>query len=175
MRVTGILVLIVVNAVIGAGPAPLSLAQIYNKSTMVEDDALSTRLLVLHNQERSQAGLSPLKDNPILREAAREHAQDMAAQQQLTHEGSDGSTPSQRVERRGYHYSRFGENVAAGQQSAQEVMQSWLQSSSHRQNILGDFNEMGAARALDAHGLPYWCVVFGSPLQVRSSSTPTHQ
>src|SRR4051812_42879817 len=112
MKTIGILALIVVSGAIGAGSAPLSLAQTHDESTMSEADALSTQLLALHNQERAQAGLSPLTDNSALKEAAREHAQDMAAQQRLTHAGNDGSTPSQRVERRGYRYAHFGENVA---------------------------------------------------------------
>jgi uncharacterized protein YkwD len=82
----------------------------------------------------------------------------------MTHEGSDGSTPAQRVERQGYHYFATGENVALGQASVAEVMDSWMNSPHHRRNILGDFTEIGAALAEDADGRPYWAVDFGRPI-----------
>ena len=43
-------------------------------------------------------------------------------------------------------------------------MTTWLESPSHRENIMGDFTEMGAARAKDETGVNYWCVTFGSPI-----------
>jgi uncharacterized protein YkwD len=116
-----------------------------------------------HNKERARMGLPPLHLDRLLIAAAQEHAQDMAERRTLTHEGADGSTPAQRSERQGYRYKQLGENVAAGQRTVQEVMQNWMQSPPHRQNILGDFSDMGAARAYDTGGATYWCVVFGRP------------
>ena len=43
-------------------------------------------------------------------------------------------------------------------------MATWMESPGHRENILGEFTEMGAARAKDTDGMPYWCVDLGTPM-----------
>jgi uncharacterized protein YkwD len=88
----------------------------------------------------------------------------MAAHRKLDHKGSDGSTVADRVKRAGYVYVRVGENIADGQETVEEVMRSWIKSPGHRENILADFTEMGAAQAEDDKGNPYWCVNFGIPM-----------
>src|SRR4051794_14668685 len=65
-------------------------------------DPLVSELLEAHNRERSKENLPPLTIAPKLVEAARVHARDMAEHGLMSHEGSDGSTPAQRVERQGY-------------------------------------------------------------------------
>jgi uncharacterized protein YkwD len=122
-------------------------------------------LIESHNRERAKEKLPPLRANPLLAAAAREHARDMAEHQKLSHEGSDGSDPAQRVKRHGYRYQEVGENVADGQTSVEEAMRSWMNSPPHRKNILGDFTEIGAAvaQAQDAEKTNYWCVNFGRP------------
>jgi uncharacterized protein YkwD len=124
-------------------------------------DGLIDELVAAHNQERAREDLGPLKPNSKLMEAARLHARDMAEHEKLSHEGSDGSTPAERVKRQGYHYVSTGENVAEGQESVADVMKSWMNSPGHRRNVLGDFNEIGASRAKDAEGRFYWVVDFG--------------
>jgi uncharacterized protein YkwD len=133
-------------------------------SAVAADDAeMAESLIAAHNREREKAGLAPLKSAVKLTAAAQVHAKDMAAHEKMTHEGSDGSTPSERVEKAGYPYQNTGENVAAGQTSVDEVMTSWMNSPGHKANILGDFTEIGVARAFDADDRPYWCVDFGTP------------
>ncbi|HEU5115390.1 MAG TPA: CAP domain-containing protein [Isosphaeraceae bacterium] len=129
------------------------------ESSRVIDD-----LVAAHNRIRTEKKLSPLKPDPDLMKAAQVHARDMADHEKMTHEGSDGSTPAQRVEHQGYHYLSTGENVAAGQESVEEVMDGWMNSEHHRRNILGDYSEMGAARAQDSDGRFYWVVDFGRPI-----------
>ncbi|MBV8610362.1 MAG: CAP domain-containing protein [Singulisphaera sp.] len=123
-------------------------------------------LIQAHNRERAARALPPLAFNAKLEEAARVQARDMAEHVKLSHEGSDGSTPSQRIERQGYHFLRVGENVAEGPKTVEEVMRIWMNSPHHRENILGDFTEIGAAVATSKDGNPYWCVDFGTPLPV---------
>ena len=134
-------------------------------------DPVVAELLEGHNQERAKAGLGPLKLEPKLMEAARAHAKDMAERVEMTHEGSDGSTPQQRVVGAGYHYLLTGENVARGYRAIPEVMQSWMESPPHKKNILGDFTEIGLAKALDKEGKPYWCADFGKPMPKFDPST----
>jgi len=128
-----------------------------------EANAVITELIGALNRERNLAGMSPLKIVPKLTKAARVHVHDMAEHETLSHQGSDGTTPAQRVKQQGYPYQKTGENIARGQSTSEAVMQSWMQSPGHRQNILGDFTEVGAARASSKSGTPYWCVVFASP------------
>lgn len=126
-------------------------------------DPVITELVTLHNQERSQAGLSPLTSNAKLMAAAQRQARYMAEHEETTHQGPRGTTPKQRVVQQDYRALRVAENVASGHQTPQAVLQSWLRSPPHRQNILGQFAEIGAARASSAAGRVYWCVVFGLP------------
>jgi uncharacterized protein YkwD len=118
-------------------------------------------LIAAHNRERAAANLSPLSGNPKLEAAARRHARDMADHDMMSHEGSDGSKPQDRIERAGYHGRKSGENVAEGQRTVAEVMRAWMNSPHHRENILGDFSEIGVAREDSDEGTPYWCVNFG--------------
>lgn len=127
-------------------------------------DRLNEQLLEAHNKARAEAKLPPLAIDPKLTEAARRHAKDMAEHEKMTHEGSDGSHPDERVKRAGYHFVRTGENVAEGQKDVEHVLESWMNSPEHKANILGKFTQMGAARATDESGEPYWCVDFGTPI-----------
>jgi uncharacterized protein YkwD len=127
------------------------------------DDPVSAALIAAHNRERAERKLPPLVPEARLTEAARLHAVDMASHRIMTHDGTDGSTPADRVKRQKYTYLTTGENVARGQRSVDDVMTGWMNSPHHRENILGDFKEIGVARVEDDEGKPYWCVVFGSP------------
>jgi uncharacterized protein YkwD len=127
------------------------------------DDSTAAALVAAHNRERAERKLPPLVAEPRLTEAARVHAEDMAAHKKMAHEGSDGSEPADRVRRQKYVYLTTGENVAAGQDTVAEVMAGWMNSPHHRENILGDYSEIGAARAKAANGMIYWCVEFGRP------------
>lgn len=126
-------------------------------------DPVMQRLVEAHNQLRTQEGLAALKINTRLMDAAQVHAQDMAQHETLSHQGSDGTMPAQRVKRQGYTYQKTAENIAMGQATPEAVMQGWLHSPPHRQNIFSDFTEIGAARVASDNGVPYWCVVFGAP------------
>ena len=121
-------------------------------------------LVVAHNHARNQEKLGPLKLSPKLCESAAIHARDMAKHQKLDHTGSDGSTVADRVKRVGYIYVRVGENIADGQKTVNQVMDTWMKSPGHRANILGDYTELGAARAEDDDGRNYWCVNFAIPM-----------
>jgi uncharacterized protein YkwD len=121
-------------------------------------------LIEAHNKVRSDAKLTPLKANPQLAQAALDHARDMAEHNNLSHEGSDGSTVAKRVKKRGYRYLDIGENIADGQVSVAEVMRTWMNSPPHKENILANFTEIGVAIVPDGAGRKYWCVDLGRPL-----------
>ena len=107
----------------------------------------------------------PLTWNAKLGAAAQEHSDDMARNDFMGHEGSDGSTPDERIERHGYHYRSWGENVAAGQLDTRAVVQRWLESPGHCKNIMNaKITEMGMALTENkgSEYRQYWTVDFGA-------------
>src|SRR4051812_10732675 len=120
-------------------------------------------LLMAHNRERSEAGKPALEFDELLAKAAAIQARDMAAHDKMSHEGSDGSTPADRVQRTGYKFQSTGENVAMGYRDTESLMKGWMESPKHRANILGDFTQIGVAKAEAPDGTPYWAVEFGRP------------
>ncbi len=127
-------------------------------------DPILGQLVEAHNRERAAEGLPPLKLESKLTDAALAHSKDMAGRKLMSHQGSDDSTPEQRVARAGYHYLRTGENVAVGYQDIEQVMKGWMESPGHRKNIMGEFTEIGLARVVGEDDKPYWCADFGTPM-----------
>jgi uncharacterized protein YkwD len=110
------------------------------------------------------AATNPVKLNDKLTRAALAHSQDMAKRGSASHDGSDGSSPGDRATRAGYQWRNVGENVAAGQLTADEVMQGWLSSPHHCANVMApQFTELGLAYAVNPRselGI-YWTQLFG--------------
>ena len=143
---------------------------------------LINQVVELTNAERAKAGLNPLTLNNQLAQAAQGHSDSMAADDFFNHTGADGSDVSDRVEDTGYQYSRTGENIAAGQTTAEQVVQGWMDSPGHRANILNpDFTEIGIGYEFleDDTGSVnynhYWTQVFGTPLGNNNSSGVNNQ
>ncbi|MBM7846401.1 CAP domain-containing protein [Herpetosiphon giganteus] len=102
------------------------------------------QVLTLVNQERAQAGCGALTVDSRLRTAAWLHSQDMAINNFFSHTGSNGSTVPQRITAQGYPWVRWGENIAAGNNSPQAAVNSWMNSPGHRANILNcNFTQTG--------------------------------
>lgn len=108
----------------------------------------------------------PLTFNERLLVAATTQAKDLAKRGVISHQGADGSSPGDRATRSGYAWKNVGENVAAGQVSAQEVVAGWLGSPGHCRNIMDpDFTQMAVAYVINTRqeiGI-YWAQVFGRP------------
>lgn len=114
-------------------------------------------VVALVNDQRAAAGLPPLTEVGSLTEAARSHSIDQASRQQMTHTGSDGSSAGDRMARAGFAASTWAENVAAGYTSAASVMDGWMGSTGHRENILSPaFTSIGVASAEAGDGTTYW-------------------
>ena len=121
-----------------------------------DDDA---ELLRQHNLERVARSVPPLSLEVRLDIAAKRHAAWMYRTGRVSHTGEVGSSFSQRVAREGYQMMTGGENVAAGQRTATEVVSAWMNSPGHRANVLGrSFVHVGFGRSGN-----YWCVVLASP------------
>jgi uncharacterized protein YkwD len=127
-------------------------------------DAELARDLV--NAYRKDKGLRPLKLQPNLTEAARGHSRDLAKWDRISHFGSDGSNPWDRVKRAGYNAKLTAENVGTGQISIQEVIKGWKNSPGHNKNLLlADAEHMGIALVHDpkTEFKTFWTLVVGSP------------
>ncbi|MFF6807072.1 sigma-70 family RNA polymerase sigma factor [Streptomyces sp. NPDC012616] len=123
-----------------------------------------SQVIALVNKERAAAGCGPLTGDPLLRKSAQGHSDDMAARDFFDHTNPDGADPGARITAAGYRWSTYGENIAKGQQSAQSVMTSWMNSPGHRANILNcDFKNIGVG-IHDGAGGPWWTQNFGAKL-----------
>ena len=121
----------------------------------------------LINAYRKDKGLKPLRLNAALTEAAKAHSKDLAKWDRISHYGSDGSNPWDRVKRVGYNAKVAAENVGTGQASIDEVMKGWQASPGHNKNLLlADAQEMGIALVQDPRTefKTFWTLVVGSSL-----------
>ncbi|MDX1756127.1 MAG: CAP domain-containing protein [Marinobacter sp.] len=98
--------------------------------------------------------------------AARSHSIDMATNNFFSHTGSDGRRVSHRVDDTGYEWSVVGENIAAGFDSVGEVMEGWLDSPGHCENIMDPRFDVVAVSRVDTSSADYdnyWTQVFATP------------
>lgn len=104
------------------------------------EDALIDRT----NQERRRFGLRPLRLDLGLLRSARRHGSWMARSRNLRHTSA-----------------MVAENIAMGQQSSSEAVQSWMNSPGHRANMLNaSYSRVGAAAYTANNGQVYWCIQF---------------
>lgn len=102
----------------------------------VADAAAAARAVGdLVNQHRAQAGCPPLVWDEAATRAAIAHSTDMARRNYFSHTTPDGHTMADRLRAQGISYRRAAENIAMGQQTAQQAVSSWMESQGHRQNI----------------------------------------
>jgi len=119
------------------------------------------------NRYRKSKGLKPLKLDAELTTAARAHANDLAKWDRISHYGSDGSNPWDRVKRAGYNAKLAAENVGTGQASFDEVLKGWQESPGHNKNLLqAEAQHMGLALVQDpkTEFKTFWTLVIGSRL-----------
>ncbi len=129
-------------------------------------DAEESTFLTLINNYRAANGKAALTHNAQLGAAAAAHSQDLADHNRTGHTGSDGAGPQQRIERAGYDWSWWGENVFWGDAAAQGAFNWWKNSPTHNANMLDpNFTEIGIARAYNAASTYdwYWTTDFGRP------------
>lgn len=140
-----------------------------------DDSSFESEMTTAINQARSAGrncgseyfpAVPPLSLDEQLTAAARTHTQDMANNDYLGHEGTDGSLPWDRVQEAGYQASTSGENVAAGYRTVEAVMEGWLGSDGHCANIMRpSYQDVGVARieAPNTQYGVYWTQVFAAP------------
>lgn len=118
---------------------------------------------------RGEGSRHPLALDPRLDAAAQRHADDMLARSYFAHADPDGRTVRERAHAAGFDWVAVGENIAEGQQTVNEVVDSWMRSAGHRENILDRrYTRTGVGLALgrDSKTGEYrilWVQTFGLP------------
>jgi uncharacterized protein YkwD len=98
------------------------------------------------NAYRAQSGLPPLSEDARLDEAAGDRMKDMEELGYWSHNSPDGRTPFMWLRLRRYDYRAAGENLAAGFETTELLVQSWMESEGHRANIMSStFADCGIA------------------------------
>ena len=111
-------------------------------------DISNQQLLILTNQQRQNNNLASLTDNSELDQAAANKAADMFSKDYWAHNAPDGTTPWVFIKSSGYNYIYAGENLARGFNSAPDVINAWMNSPEHRQNVLSpNYQNVGFAVA----------------------------
>lgn len=103
-------------------------------------------LLESMNRERAERGLAPFRRDFRLDAAAGDRMNDMLELRYWAHESPEGTKPFSWVRLRGYQYSRAAENLAAGFDTADLLVASWMESPGHRDNVIQpEFVDVGIA------------------------------
>jgi len=143
---------------------------------------LATRALQLVNNVRARGTkcgselfgpAPPVTLSTTLGAVAFGHADDMATNNYFEHEDLHGKNPSDRVRATGYQEKLVGENIAYGPKSVDEVVEGWLDSPGHCENIMDPrFVEMGLGYATshDSKHALYWVQVLATPRSLPASA-----
>lgn len=109
---------------------------------------LPSVLVDLANDDREDEGFPALSISPVLEEAAQLKANDMAEKGYFAHTSPEGLAPWYWLDEAGYRYFAAGENLAVNFSDSKNVEEAWMDSPSHRANILSNnFTEIGIATA----------------------------
>jgi len=102
----------------------------------------------LTNKEREDVQTRALTANVLLEKAAQMKAEDMATRGYFSHESPDGNAPWEWIKKTGYQFAYAGENLAINFFDSQDVVSAWMNSESHKENILDKhFTEIGIGTA----------------------------
>lgn len=159
-------------ASLGSDKAPKGTFEKAPSGSLADRDYTSTNLdpnfaRDIINQYRAEHGLKPVKLNTELTAAAKLHSKDLAKWDRISHYGSDGSNPWDRVKRSGFKARLAAENVGTGQIDFAEVMKGWKESPGHNKNLLlADADYMGIALVQESKTefKSFWTLVLGSQM-----------
>jgi uncharacterized protein YkwD len=113
---------------------------------------------------RHMGPAAPVHWNGSLYSAAASHSLDMAKRNYFEHRSPDGSDVGSRATDSSYHWRALGENIAGGDRSVAQAMQSWLDSAEHCENMLDPrFSDIAVACVAEprTHYGTYWTMVLG--------------
>lgn len=126
---------------------------------LTPEERATVEMVTMINVERGSRGLPFLRLDDRMTRAALAHAADMAANRRMQHLGTDGSDGGMRLTEEGYVWSSWGENIGAGFVDPRTLFTSWMNSDTHRFNLLGDFTDIGVGAVATPDGVPYWALL----------------
>jgi len=126
-----------------------------------ENKDYTAKVIELVNKERAKEGLHSLTYDTKMEQAAFVRAKEI--QNNFSHVRPDGSSFSTALNEAGVSYNRSGENIAWGQKSPEEVVQAWMNSPSHKANIMnGSYSRIGVGYLTNGNGTGYWVQLFAN-------------
>lgn len=132
-----------------------------NIPTIRATKSIESQVIQLTNQERAKNGLKPLAADWQLSRVARYKSADMRDKNYFSHTSPTYGSPFTMMKNFGINYRSAGENIAAGQRTANEVVQSWMNSPGHRKNILSPtYTHIGVGHATGGNYGHYWTQMF---------------
>lgn len=138
---------------------------------------VATVLVDKTNTSRTDAELPPLAVSHTLEQAAALKANDMAVKGYFAHVSPDGASPWIWFEKAGYLYEYAGENLAINFTDSEDAVRAWLNSPSHRANIMnGHFSETGIGTAsgkYQGRDTVFIVQLFGKPSIAAAAAVPT--
>jgi len=109
-------------------------------------DVSTEELLILTNEQRAKQNIPPLVLNEALSRAAAMKAGYMFEKNFWAHNGPEGTTPWYFIKKSGYEYTYAGENLARGFTESSDVMEAWMNSPTHKENIMSpNYADIGFA------------------------------
>ncbi len=137
-----------------AAPAPEQKAT----PSGTELSAFEAKVIDLTNEQRRKNGLPNLQPDTALSNVAQEKSNDMQAKNYFSHTSPTYGSPFDMMRDFGVSYNSAGENIAMGQQSAEEVVNAWMNSEGHRKNILSpNYTHIGVGHTTQGN---YWTQMF---------------
>ncbi|MGM9954414.1 MAG: CAP domain-containing protein, partial [Peribacillus sp.] len=128
------------------------------KETSSELSAFEQEVVTLTNAERAKQGLAALEIDTELSKVARAKSQDMKDNNYFDHNSPTYGSPFDMMKQFGISYTSAGENIAQGQQTPEEVVEAWMNSQGHRENIMNaSFTHIGVGYVESGN---YWTQQF---------------
>ncbi|MFD1040532.1 SafA/ExsA family spore coat assembly protein [Virgibacillus byunsanensis] len=126
-----------------------------------EVKSVEQQVIQITNRYRSENGLSPLSNDWQLSRVARYKSADMRDKSYFSHTSPTYGSPFKMMKDFNISYQRAAENIAAGQQTPEDVVRSWMNSSGHRKNILdANMTHIGVGYAEGGSYSVYWTQMF---------------
>jgi len=142
-------------------------AILWQSSDWLVSTVLPATVIDLTNKERSELNALPLQRNTTLDAAATLKAKDMAKNEYFSHFSPTGVSPWYWFDQAGYVYAHAGENLAIHFTDSTEVVEAWMKSPTHRENIVnGKYTEIGVGTAkgsYEGYDTVYVVQLFGAP------------
>lgn len=152
------------SEIISANPQVSNPALIYPNQVLnipLMDESITSfeqQVIDLTNEKRASRGLKPLNANWKLSRVARYKSQDMANNKYFSHTSPTYGSPFNMIKNFGIKYRSAGENIAYGQRTPAQVVNSWWNSAGHRANMLNaNYTDIGVGYVANGN---YWTQMF---------------